>query len=165
MPSIYENIMETDRLLDACFDLETGEVDEAKEEELKALREKLIAEGLEKLCNLRAEKMAFLEALRTEEDRLAAKETAEEEKIRRLEDYILLIHRQSGKDKSTAGTWTVGTRKSTRVVIKSPEIIDPRFVETRQERIVNKSKIKEALKSGATVAGAELETRENLVVK
>lgn len=30
MPGIYENIMEAERLLDECYDLETGEVDEER---------------------------------------------------------------------------------------------------------------------------------------
>lgn len=34
MPGIYENIMEAERLLDECYNLETGEVDEEKEARL-----------------------------------------------------------------------------------------------------------------------------------
>lgn len=30
MPSIYENILEIERLIDTAYDLETGEIDEKK---------------------------------------------------------------------------------------------------------------------------------------
>ena len=52
--SIYDDIIETEFLLDQCYDLETGEIDEEKEKQLTELHDKLIAEGAEKLCKARA---------------------------------------------------------------------------------------------------------------
>lgn len=100
MPSIYNNIVETECLLDHCYDLETGEVDEAKEAELLALKEQLINEGLEKLCNLRADKLAYIAGLKAEATRMADKAKAEEKKLSSLEDYIMLIHKKSGEKKA-----------------------------------------------------------------
>lgn len=127
MPGIYENIMEAERLLDECYDLETGEVDEEKEAELLALKEQIINEGLENLCNLRADKLAYIAGLDGEASRITDKVKAEKKKLASLEDFILLIHRKSGKDKSVAGSWTVGTRKSVQVKIIDPDFNDPRF--------------------------------------
>ena len=164
MPGIYENIMEAERLLDECYDLETGEVDEKREAELAAKKEALIAEGLENLCNLRADKLAFINGLDAETQRIADKAKAEKKKLASLERFILLIHQKSGKDKSIAGTWTVGTRKSTQVRVE-PDFADPRFFITKTTEQLDKVSLKEALKNGETVPGAELVINYNLSVK
>lgn len=165
MPGIYENIMEAERLLDECYDLETGEVDEEKEAELLALKEQIINEGLESLCNLRADKLAYIAGLDGEASRIADKVKAEKKKLASLEDFILLIHRKSGKDKSIAGSWTVGTRKSVQVKIIAPDFNDPRFFITKQTSWLDKMKLKDALKNGEEIPGAELVTNYNLSVK
>ncbi len=164
MPSIYENIQEVDQLLDRIFDLETGEVDEEKERELINLRRQLISSGLEKLCNLRADKLSYISAAKAEEDRIKSKRAAEEKKLENLESYILLIHSQSGQRQSAAGTWTVGTRKSTQVIITDPSFNDPRFIRKETVEKVDKTALKEALKT-EIIPGAELKTNINLVVK
>lgn len=165
MPGIYENIMEAERLLDECYDLETGEIDEAKEAELLTLKEQIINEGLESLCNLRADKLAYIAGLDSEASRIADKVKAEKKKLASLEDFILLIHRKSGKDKSIAGSWTVGTRKSVQVKIIAPDFNDPRFFITKQTSWLDKMKLKDALKNGEEIPGAELVTNYNLSVK
>lgn len=80
MPGIYENIMRAERLLDECYDLETGEVDEEKEAKLAAAKDALIAEGLESLCNLRADKLAYISGLDAEAARITDKAKAEKKK-------------------------------------------------------------------------------------
>lgn len=165
MPGIYENIMEAERLLDECYDLETGEVDEEKEAELLALKEQIINEGLENLCNLRADKLAYIAGLDGEASRIADKVKAEKKKLASLEDFILLIHRKAGKDKSIAGSWTVGTRKSVQVKIIDPDFNDPRVFITKQTSQLDKMKLKDALKNGEEIPGAELVTNYNLSVK
>lgn len=165
MPGIYENIMEAERLLDECYELETGEIDEAKEAELLALKEQIINEGLESLCNLRADKLAYIAGLDGEASRITDKVKAEKKKLASLEDFILLIHRKSGKDKSIAGSWTVGIRKSVQVKIIDPDFNDPRFFITKQTSQLDKMKLKDALKNGEEIPGAELVTNYNLNVK
>lgn len=165
MPGIYENIMEAERLLDECYDLETGEVDEEKEARLAAAKDALIAEGLESLCNLRADKLAYISGLDAEAARITDKAKAEKKKLASLEDFILLIHRKSGKDKSIAGSWTVGTRKSVQVRIIDPDFNDQRFFVIKQTSQLDKIKLKDALKNGEDVPGAEFVTNYNLSVK
>ncbi len=165
MNDIYEDIIETERLLDQCFDLQTGEVDEAREAELQAKKEALIAEGLEKLCNLRANKIAYISGLDAENKRIAEKTATEKKKLNQLDNFILLIHQKSGKDKSIAGTWTVGTRRSTQVRITDPNFNDPRFFIIKTTEQLDKMSLKEALKNGETIPGAELVTNYNLSVK
>lgn len=81
MPSIYDNILEVEQLIDTAYDLETGEIDEEKERELIQVREQIILSGLEKLCNLRADKAAYAKALKEEEERIKSKRQAEEKKL------------------------------------------------------------------------------------
>jgi hypothetical protein len=164
MPSIYDNICEVEQLLDTVFDIETGEIDEEKERELIQLREQIIISGLEKLCNLRANKEAYVKALKEEEDRINAKRKTEEKKLTSLDDYILLIHQKSGQQKSIAGTWTISTRKSTQVNILDPDWHDDRFFKKEVVEKLDKVALKEALKT-EQINGVELKTNINLVVK
>lgn len=164
MPSIYDNILEVEQLIDTAYDLETGEIDEEKERELIQVREQIILSGLEKLCNLRADKAAYAKALKEEEERIKSKRQAEEKKLAGLEDYILLIHQKSGEKKSVAGSWTVSTRTSTQVNITDPNFADERFVHRETVEKIDKIALKEALKT-EIIPGVELKTNINLVVK
>lgn len=164
MPSIYDNICEVEQLLDTVFDIETGEIDEEKERELIQLREQIIISGLEKLCNLRANKEAYVKALKEEEERINSKRKSEEKKIASLENYILLVHEKSGLTKSIAGTWTISTRKSTQVNILDPDWHDDRFFKKEVVEKLDKVALKEALKT-EQINGVELKTNINLVVK
>lgn len=164
MPSIYDNILEVEQLIDTAYDLETGEIDEERERQLIQIREQIILSGLEKLCNLRADKMAYAKVLKEEEERIKAKRQAEEKKLASLDDYILLIHQKSGEKKSVAGTWTVSTRISTQVNITDPNFADERFIRRETVEKLDKAALKEALKT-EIIPGAELKTNVNLVVK
>lgn len=164
MPSIYDNICEVEQLLDTVYDLETGEIDEDKERELLQLREQIILSGLEKLCNLRGNKAAYIKALKEEEDRINAKRKTEEKKLTSLDDYILLIHQKSGQQKSIAGSWTVSTRKSTQVILDD-DFNNENFQVIKEVKTVDKAAIKEALKNGEDVDGAKLVTNYNLQIK
>jgi hypothetical protein len=164
MPSIFENILEVEQLIDTAYDLETGEVDEERERELLMVKEQIILTGLEKLCNLRGDKNAYIKALKEEEERINAKRKAEEKKLESLDKYILLIHEKSGKPKSIAGTWTVSTRKSTQVNVIDPTWYDARFFKTETVEKLDKMALKEALKT-EEIKGVELKTNINLVVK
>lgn len=164
MPSIFENILEVEQLIDTAYDLETGEVDEDRERELLMVKEQIILAGLEKLCNLRGDKNAYIKALKEEEERINTKRKAEEKKLESLDKYILLIHEKSGQTKSIAGTWTVSTRKSTQVNV-NVDWYNPRFFKTITEERLDKVALKEALKAGELIDGATLKTNINLVVK
>ncbi len=164
MPSIYDNILEVEQLIDTAYDLETGEIDEERERQLIQIREQIILSGLEKLCNLRADKMAYAKVLKEEEERIKAKRQAEEKKLASMDDYILLIHQKSGEKKSVAGTWTVSTRISTQVNITDPNFADERFIRRETVEKLDKAALKEALKT-EIIPGAELKTNVNLVVK
>ena len=104
MVSIYEGLADIDRKLERCFDLQTGEIDEAAEAELLQLRAELIGNGLEKLCQHRANLLSGIIGLENEENRICEKISREKKKLDNLEEYIKLIHLRSGNDKSQAGS-------------------------------------------------------------
>ena len=120
--------------------------------------------GLESLCKIRANKLAYIEALKNEEKRIKEKRQREEKSLEHLEEYMLLIHKQSGQDKSIAGTFTVNTRKSTSVIIDD-NFNDDRFQTIVEEKKIDKMAIKKALSSGEEVNGAYLQINENLQVR
>lgn len=164
MSSIYDNIMEIEQLIDMAYDLETGEIDEKRERELMLIKEQIILSGLEKLCNLRADKVAYAKTLKEEEERLKAKREAEEKKISGLDNYILTIHQKSGEKKSIVGTWTISTRLSSQVNITDPNFNDERFIRRETIEKLDKTALREALKT-EEIPGAELKTNINLVIK
>lgn len=164
MTSIYEGLLDIDRQLERCFDLETGEVDEAAETELLKIKAEIVANGLEKLCQHRVNLLASVNGLEAEEERLAEKVSRQKKKLADLEEYIKLIHLRSGNEKSIAGSFTVSTRKSTQVIVEDG-FSDSRFIKTETKEKVDKKALKEFLTTGAIVQGAALQVNNNLVVK
>lgn len=162
--SIYNDIIETEKLLDQCYDIETGEIDEQKEQQLAELHEKLIAEGVENLCKLRANLNAEYEGLKAEAKRIdeAIKRTAS--KIFGVEKSIMWIYSHQEEEKLKAGTFTVSTRKSTQVKV-SDDFADERYLIIKEVRQPDKAAIKEALKAGEVIDGAELVVNQNLTIK
>lgn len=162
--SIYNDIIETEKLLDQCYDLETGEIDEQKEQQLAELHEKLIAEGAENLCKLRANLNSEYEGLKAEAKRIDEAMKRAVSKIFSTEKSIMWIYSHQTEEKLKAGTFTVSTRKSTQVKV-SEDFADERYLIIKEVRQPDKVAIKEALKSGVVIDGAELIVNQNLTVK
>ena len=123
-----------------------------------------IANGLEALCKIRARKQADITALKEESNRLKERAEQEEKSLMRLQDYMLSMLQRSGEKKLSAGTFTVGTRTSTSVYI-APDFHDERFMRTTTTTAPDKVALKEALKNGETIDGANLVEKENLSIK
>ena len=123
-----------------------------------------ITSGLEKLCKIRANKEAEIVALKTEAKRIADKAASEAKHLDNLEKYMLSLFKRSGEKKLTAGTFTVGTRQSTAVVL-ADSFDDEKYMRTKTIVEPDKTAIKEALKNGVIIPGANLEIRENLSVR
>lgn len=161
--SIYQDIINTEKLLNQCFDLETGEIDEAKEQELNALHSLLIAEGAENLCKLRCNLNAEYEGLNQEKKRLDEALKRKAKNIERVENSLMFILAHSPEDKIKAGTFTVSSRKSTQVLL-AEDFNDERFLIRKETVTPDKMAIKNALKLGEEITGAELVTKLNLKV-
>lgn len=123
-----------------------------------------IANGLEYLCKIRARKENDITALKAEAKRMGEKAEREEKALLRLESYMMDMLLRSGQTKLTTGTFTVSTRASTSVYI-APDFNNPEYMRTTTTSAPDKIKIKEALQSGISIAGAGLQVKTNLAIK
>ena len=123
-----------------------------------------IQRGLETLCKVRANKIAMIDACKAEVERLSAKVKSETRKLDGLESYMFLLLKKSGEAKVNAGTFTVGSRKST-VVYTAPDFNIEEFMRVKTTVEPDKTAIKDALKEGRTIDGASLIEKENLSVR
>ena len=141
------------------IDEETGEILNA--EELDALElardEKIEGVGLW-IKNLQAE----AEAVKKEKDAMADRQRRLEKKAESLKNYLAWALK--GEKFSTpriAMSW----RKSESVLIPDEALLDDRFVNIQMTKKPDKKLIKDTLKAGLEVPGAELVTKQNLQIK
>ena len=141
------------------IDEETGEILNA--EELDALElardEKIEGVGLW-IKNLQAE----AEAVKKEKDAMADRQRRLEKKAESLKNYLAWALK--GEKFSTpriAMSW----RKSESVLIPDEALLDDRFVNITMIKKPDKKLIKDTLKAGLEVPGAELVTTQNLQIK
>ena len=161
--TLYE---EVDAIETAIGDMLYGD-DELNIDALDTLlsaRDATIQAGMESLCKIRARRIANIDAIKAEIARLAEKSARENRALARLENYIMNVLKRSGESKITAGTFTVGTRKSVSVWV-APDFNNPEFMRIKTTSEPDKVAIKDALKSGATIDGAYLTEKENLAIK
>lgn len=168
--SIYEDILELEQEIDSCFDPETGEIIEEKEQELIKNLETRGVGGLEYLCKSRANLISDINGLKEEASRITYKQKNLETKLTSREKYILLILEKLRevlkKDKIEAGSYTVGTRKSSRIMIEDESNFDvDGYFTIKEEKKIDKKKIKEDLDKGIDIKGAYIQENQNLTVK
>ena len=144
---------------DLIVDEETGEV--LNIDELDALN---LAkdEKIENVClwikNLEAE----ADAIKTEEKNLEARRKSKENKVKSLKGYV--AYALGGKKFETPRV-AVSYRKSESVKIDDDYAIPDKWCELSVLKKPNKKLIKEALKKGEHIAGAELIEKNNLQIK
>ena len=157
---------EVDMIEDAINGMLYGEeeIDVEALDNLMQAKVDTISNGLEALCKIRARKMADIEAMKAEAKRMTDKAERETKALERLESYIVSMLKRSGEAKLNTGTFTVGTRMSNSVWV-SPDFNIPEYMRTTTTTAPDKTAIKEALKSGLTIDGAYITTKENLAVK
>ena len=164
--SIYSDVIECENLFEElCVNHETGEIDMEQEKSLDELRKQIINEGMEKLCKVRANKLADIEALKAEEKRIAEKRKSLEKGIDKLEGYMDFIYRKSGVDKLKAGTFTVSSRKSIKTIVDNEELLPPHYKIQKVEYKPDLKAIKNDIQNGQFVAGCHLEEVYNLQIK
>ncbi len=141
------------------IDEETGEILNA--EALDALQlareEKIEGVGLW-IKNLQAE----AEAVKKEKDAMADRQRRLEKKAESLKDY--LAYALKGEKFSTPRI-AMTFRKSESVLIPDEALLDDRFVNITMIKKPDKKLIKDTLKAGREVPGAELVTKQNLQIK
>lgn len=160
--SIYSNLSSVESAIDEI--LSSEEIDLEALDILFKAKDATITAGLETLCKIRANKIAMIDACKAEAARLTAKAKAESNKLVGLESYMFELLKKSGEAKVEAGTFTVGTRRST-AVYTAADFDNPEFMRVKEVREPDKELLKEALKSGRVIEGAALLEKENLSVR
>lgn len=160
--AIYNDIEAAEQLLAECFDRETGEVSEDFDAADK-LRQEVQSLGLETLCKARANRLALIANIKTEENRLKERRQRLEAQIASLEDGINTVYQHGDAPVQYAGNFTVSTRKSTQVITE-PDFHDERFMRRKITEEVDKIALRKALEN-EPIAGASLKVNYNLVIK
>lgn len=152
------NLYEIDKAVMDCIDLETGEiVDIEKLDELTIERDEKIQNIALWIKNLKSD----AEALKAEKDAFAQRQKVAENKADSLKKYLSdYLAGQAFKTEKVA----ISFRKSEAVEVTNIELLTEDFL-TYKEPTVNKTAIKEAIKSGTSVPGAMLVENQNIQIK
>lgn len=141
------NLYEINEEMLNCIDAETGEVDTAKLDELTMLRD----EKLESIALWIKDLKAEAEALKAEKLVFAARQSAAEHRAESLKNYLTgFLHGEKFKTTRCA----ISFRKTESVKITNELELPPEF--TTVEIKADKNAIKQAIKNGQTVQGAEI---------
>lgn len=120
------------------------------------------AENIAKLIrNLESDVSAFKE----EEDRLKTKRQAAENKVKWLKTYLEDNMKLTGKTKFKSGMFNFAIQKNPASVNITDERIIPEDFLIPQPPKVDKNSLKELLKSGVEIPGAELKQTESLRIR
>lgn len=153
MASLYE----IDAQIVACVDFETGEIIDADKLEQLQMQFSEKVEGIALwIKNLLAE----AKMIKEEKDNLAARQKACENKAESLKKY--LASALCGEKFKTPKV-SISYRKSEAVEIEDVSLLSDEYLKFKPE--ADKTKIKEALKSGTAVIGASLVEKNNIQIK
>lgn len=120
------------------------------------------AENIAKLIrNLESDVSAYKE----EEDRLKTKRQATENKVKWLKTYLEDNMKMTGKTKFKSGMFNFAIQKNPASVNITDERIIPEEFLIQQPPKVDKTSLKEILKRGIEVPGAELKQTEGLRIR
>ncbi|GEM_PF-191395 len=173
MANLYEIKADIDSLLtkgwdEQCVDMETGEIDEAKVADLLTKLEMDEQEKIENIACYIKNLDSYSTAIRAEEKALAERRRAKENKAASLRRY--LGGYLQGRKYETPRC-VVSFRRSEAVEITDEEAV-MEFAKKYgadllrvKEPEIDKSTLKDILKHGAIIKGAQLVERQNLQIK
>lgn len=131
---------------------------------IAAARDEMKEQRYEMLCKARQSCLAEIEALEAEIKRLSKRVTINKNAIDFYENQLMDGIKENG-GKFNAGTFIVGTRKSTSVVVDEDVFCDERFQIYQEIRKIDKMGVKAALKNGEHINGAELLEKESISIR
>lgn len=163
--TIYTDVQAAEELLRQAYNLETGEItDEQQFTDAEALKAEIMEQGLERLCKVRQNMLAEIDAMAAEMNRIAERCKDAEKRLENLEGYINKVYQLGDAPVQYAGAFTVSSRKSTKVIVDDI-FADDRFMVEKTTTVVDKKALKEALTAGEQITGAHLQTNYNLQIK
>lgn len=170
MPTLYEINSIIDELLqsdaqreDSTIDGETGEIVSVEE-----MLDNLEIDQKVKFDNLGCwikNLIADIDALKTEETKLAERRKAKENQAERLKNYLAMNLQMAGYQKFETPRCLLSFRKSKQVEIAEGTILPAEYVTTKITESPNKKALKEALESGEVIDGVSIVDKSNIQIK
>ena len=155
--------LEIQNILAVADELPEGEQELAMEYlDQLALMEAEKVDGIGYAVRRRKSEIAFLQE---EERRIRARRQAMESRLERFREYLRDTMRTNEVQNIKGAKTTMYLMRSESVDIYHQAELPEKFVVTKVEHCPDKAKIKEAIKAGTAVPGAQLQERTSLVVK
>ena len=147
-------------------DEETGEIIDAHEE-VSAKLEELEFDRTAKIENIALyikNMESLVVSLKAEEKALADRRRAREKRIENLKNYLASSMVAANENGIETSKVCISFRKSESVVVNEA-LLDQKYFNEKVSYTPDKTAIKKALKDGATIDGAYIETKQNLQIK
>lgn len=155
MPSLYSIEQEIAAMLELADEDLTPEQQSAMDQYLNDLAGQE-ADKVDAFAGFIREQAARAEFLKAEAQRIAAKGRAIERKIDGLKSHYLRIMQAHGLSRVAGATYTLSTRKSSRVDVPDVAALPDAYKVTKTEVSPDRKAIAAALKAGEAVPGASL---------
>ena len=155
MPS-FKNILEE---IANMLDVNEADLDSIQQEVMQEYLDELASQESDKVDAFAAfvkEQAARAEYLKTEGQRIAAKGRSIERRLDGLKSHYLHIMQAHGLSRIAGATYTLSTRKSSRVDVPDVFALPEAYRVTKTETTPDRKAIAAALKAGEVVPGASL---------
>lgn len=153
------NIYEINKEIMGCIDLETGEIINFERlKELKLEKNEKIENIALWIKNLNAESEAIKEEIKA----LSERKERKEKKLEQLKEFLSNILENQ---KFETARVAISYRKSASLNILDEAKIDKQFIKEVITTSIDKMAIKEAIKAGQVVEGAEIVEKQNIQIK
>lgn len=157
--TLYEINEQLRNAIEFGCDPETGEIiDTAALEELEMARD----EKIENICLFIKDLKAEAAAIKAEKDALDTRMKASAKKAESLTNYLQLM---LAGEKFKTSKVAISYRKTQAVTIFDLDALPMDYIRVKTSTEPDKVMIKEAIKAGETVPGAELEERQSMTIK
>ncbi len=150
MATLYEMTAQANALYEL---LQSEEIDE--QTFIDTLEAMGAGEKIEGYCQIIKQFQSDIEMFKSEIDRVTARKKTAENAVDRMKATLLLFLQTTGQEKVKAGTFSVSTATTQAVNITDEKAIPTNYL-VEQPPKIDKIGIKNALKAGAEISGAEL---------
>lgn len=165
MTKLYELADNYEQAFAAMVDAETGEVNDQALAVLDALQGDIKDKGLAVAAYIRNHD-ADVEALKAEEQRLAARRKRLESRMEWLRGYLRDNMQRCGISEIKSPYFTIRTKKCPpSVKITNENSLPQRYVQVKEIVTVDKVMIKKDISNGIEVPGVEMEQKTTIVIK
>lgn len=168
MSNLYQLSNEVEKLysdLIASIDEETGEINDTAITEMLAVKEAEFDNKAIAVATVQRRFIAQSNEIDEEIKRLTALKKRSDATAKRLENSLSMACQRLGKTKIDGISATISFRESKQTVIDNETEIPDEFIAVTMVKKIDKTAIKNAIKSGREIKGAHIETVKNLQIK